>query len=297
MTHRSIQDARRLAGRLARKVPGRGAGSSGDDQQVQQLRARLRRSRARLKASQAEVASLKTELRATRDSLRHPFPGFPVEDRVHKVIDQVREEKLTYLSEKNLEALAIMVAEADSAGRPGLVIEAGTALGGSAIVMAAAKSPKRTMKVYDVFGMIPEPSERDGADVHQRYEKIVAGESKGVGGGQYYGYRDDLYTEVTESFARLGVPVDENHVDLVKGLFQDTIDLDEPVALAHLDGDWYESTMVCLERIAPLLVPGGRIVLDDYWAWSGCRAAVDDYTADKPDLHVERRAKVQIVRI
>ena len=288
MTHRSILDARRLAGRLARKVPGRGGEEGGND--VQQVRARL-------KASQDEVASLKTELRATRDSLRHPFPGFQVDERVHAVIDQVRDEKLTYLSEKNLEALAVMVAEADRAGRPGLVIEAGTALGGSAIVMAAAKSPERPMKVYDVFGMIPEPSERDGADVHKRYEKIVSGESQGVGGGEYYGYRDDLYTEVTESFARLGVPVGENSVDLVKGLFQDTIHLDEPVALAHLDGDWYESTMVCLERIAPLLVPGGRIVLDDYWAWSGCRAAVDDYTADKPELHVERRAKVQIVRI
>jgi asparagine synthase (glutamine-hydrolysing) len=294
VTHRSILDARRLAGRLARKVPGRGGEEGGND--VQQVRARLRRARARLKAAQDEVASLKTELRATRDSLRHPFPGFRVDDRVHGVIDQVRDEKLTYLSEKNLEALAVMVAEADRAGRPGLVIEAGTALGGSAIVMAAAKSPERKMLVYDVFGMIPEPSGRDGADVHKRYEKIVSGESKGVGGGEYYGYRDDLYTEVTESFARLGVPVGENGVDLVKGLFQDTIHLDEPVALAHLDGDWYESTMVCLERIAPLLVPGGRIVLDDYWAWSGCRAAVDDYTADKPDLHVERRAKVQIVR-
>lgn len=295
MTHRSIQDARSLAGRLARRMPGRGAGS-GDDEQVQQLRARLRRSRARLKASQQEVASLKTELRATRDSLRHPFPGFPVEDRVRKVIDQVREEKLTYLSEKNLEALAIMVAEADRAGRPGLVIEAGTALGGSAIVMGAAKSPARTMKVYDVFGMIPEPSERDGADVHQRYEKIVAGESKGVGGGQYYGYRDDLYTEVTESFARLGVPVEENHVDLVKGLFQDTIDLDEPVALAHLDGDWYESTMTCLTRIAPLLVPGGRIVLDDYYMWSGCRRAVDEYFSGRDGFRMEHRAKLHVVR-
>ena len=71
---------------------------------------------------------------------------------------------------------------------------------------------------------------------------------------------------MTDSFTRHGVPLAENNVELVKGLFQDTIHLDEPVAFAHLDGDWYESTMVCLERIAPLLVPGGRIVLDDYHA-------------------------------
>ena len=73
------------------------------------------------------------------------------------------------------------------------MIEAGTARGGSAIVMAAAKAPDRPMKVYDVFGMIPPPTEHDGADVHGRYAKIAGGEAKGVGGETYYGYRDDLY--------------------------------------------------------------------------------------------------------
>jgi asparagine synthase (glutamine-hydrolysing) len=68
------------------------------------------------------------------------------------------------------------------------------------------------------------------------------------------------------------------------------------VAFAHLDGDWYESTMVCLERIAPLLIQGGRIVLDDYYAWSGCRTAVDEYFADRPGFRLERRAKVHVVR-
>ena len=54
------------------------------------------------------------------------------------------------------------------------------------------------MKVYDVFGMIPPPGERDGADVHQRYATIAAGASKGIGGETYYGYRDDLLAEVTD---------------------------------------------------------------------------------------------------
>ena len=48
------------------------------------------------------------------------------------------------------------------------------------------------MKVYDVFGMIPPPGEKDGADVHQRYATIAGGASKGIGGETYYGYRDDL---------------------------------------------------------------------------------------------------------
>jgi O-methyltransferase len=152
------------------------------------------------------------------------------------------------------------------------------------------------MKVYDVFGMIPPPGEQDGEDVHARYEKIAGGGARGVGGETYYGYRDDLFGEVTESFSRLGVPVAEHNVELIRGLFEDTIVLDEPVAFAHLDGDWYESTMTCLTRIAPLLVPGGRIVLDDYNKWSGCRTAVDEYFAGRDGFRMEQRAKLHVIR-
>ena len=84
---------------------------------------------------------------------------------------------------------------------------------------------------------------------------------------------------------------------LVQGLFQDTLTIEGPVALAHVDGDWYESTMTCLERIAPRLVPGGRIVIDDYFMWSGCRAAVNEYFANRSGYRIEKRAKVHIVRL
>jgi hypothetical protein len=152
------------------------------------------------------------------------------------------------------------------------------------------------MKVYDVFAMIPPPTERDGPDVHARYRKIARGKAKGPGGETYYGYRDDLLREVTDSFERHGLPLAANNIELIQGLFQDTIQLDEPVAFAHLDGDWYESTMTCLERIAPLLAPGGRIVLDDYNKWSGCRTAVDEYFAGRDGFRLEHGAKLHVVR-
>jgi hypothetical protein len=177
-----------------------------------------------------------------------------------------------------------------------VIVEAGTALGGSAIVMAAAKAQDRPMKVYDVFGMIPPPGARDGEDVHRRYETIRAGASRGLGGDSYYGYRGDLVPEVTDNFARHGLAIEEYNVELIRGLFQDTIKLDEPVALAHLDGDWYESTMTCLTRLTPLLSVGGRLVIDDYDAWSGCRTAVDDYFAARPGFRFERRGRLHIVR-
>ena len=209
----------------------------------------------------------------------------------------MRREHLSYLGVSSLRTLAASVEAIEADGIDGLIIEAGTARGGSAITLAAAKSAARRMKVYDVFDMIPPPGEKDGADVHERYATIVSGGSKGIGGETYYGYRPDLLAEVTESFARHGVPVAERNVELIQGRFEDTIALEEPVALAHLDGDWYASTMTCLTRIAPRLAVGGRFVIDDYDAWSGCRAAVDEYFAGRPGFRFERRGRLHIVRV
>jgi asparagine synthase (glutamine-hydrolysing) len=298
LARRGAQLADRLAGRL------RGARHSGpDDADVEVLRRRLRQARKRVRSKEAEIAGLTEELRrrteeiaAMRASLRDPDPEVVLPPAVVETIERVHREHLSYLSRDNLGMLGRLVVALEREDRPGVVVEAGTARGGSAIVMAAAKAAERPMKVYDVFGMIPPPSEKDGEDVHRRYQRIRDGGSRGVGGELYYGYRDDLYSEVRESFARCGVEAGSHRVDLVRGLFEDTIDLDEPVALAHLDGDWYASTLVCLERLAPLLVPGGRLVLDDYYAWSGCQRAVDEYFADRPGFRLERRAKLHVVR-
>jgi predicted O-methyltransferase YrrM len=254
----------------------------------------LRDTRRQLEATRAKLRRTRAQLRDARDQLADATYDLP--PAVEQTIERARAEHLTYLRRNDLRELATVVADADANELPGLIVEAGTARGGSAIVMAAAKAPSRPMKVYDVFGMIPAPSEHDGADVHRRYEKIAGGEAKGVGGDTYYGYRDDLYEEVKESFGRLGVPVEDHNVELVQGLFEDTIDLDEPVAFAHLDGDWYESTMTCLQRIAPLLTPGGRIVLDDYDHWSGCRMAVDEYFEDRAGYRLEQKAKLHVIR-
>ena len=255
----------------------------------------------RLEAAEAELLRVRRQLRRTRKRLRaaraeiteahHALP-----DRVEQVIRGVHEERLSYLGAGHLRNLATCIQDIEEAGVPGVVVEAGTARGGSAIVMAAAKAPERPMKVYDVFEMIPPPGSKDGTDVHERYAVITQGGASGPGGDVYYGYHDDLYAEVRDSFSRLGVPVADNQVELVKGYFEETIDLDGPVAFAHLDGDWYESTMTCLQRIAPLVVPGGRIVLDDYDHWSGCRAAVDEYFEDREGFRLEHKAKLHVIR-
>jgi asparagine synthase (glutamine-hydrolysing) len=68
------------------------------------------------------------------------------------------------------------------------------------------------------------------------------------------------------------------------------------VAVAHLDGDWYESTLTCLECIVPYLAPGGCLVIDDYDHWSGCRKAIDEFFADRQGFVQERRERLHIVK-
>lgn len=127
---------------------------------------------------------------------------------VREVMRQVQTSRLTYLSEARLSMLASICLSNETAHIPGVIIETGCALGGSSILMAASKTKNRPMRIYDVFGMIPPPSSKDGQDVHERYEIIHSGRSKGIGNDAYYGYVGNLYQKVIDSFCRFGYPAD-----------------------------------------------------------------------------------------
>ena len=57
------------------------------------------------------------------------------------------------------------------------------------------------------------------------------------------------------------------------------------IALLRLDTDFYSSTRVELEVLWPRLVPGGLLIVDDYYFWHGARKAVDEWL-DAHDAHV-----------
>jgi asparagine synthase (glutamine-hydrolysing) len=189
------------------------------------------------------------------------------------------------------------VRQVEMQGVPGVLVESGCALGGSSIVICAAKTKERELRVYDVFSQIPPPSEMDGQDVRDRYAVIANGQARGIRGDLYYGYQDNLLMKVRKSFERYGYALQDNNVRLIKGLFQDTLEVAEPVAFAHIDGDWYESVKTCIERIYPRLSKNGIIIVDDYFAWSGCRRAIDDYFAQcavQPKMI--RKKRLHIIR-
>lgn len=200
---------------------------------------------------------------------------------------KVRHAKLTYLSRIRLHRLETALDAALRTGVPGDLMEFGVALGGSAIVIASRSGDGRAFHGFDVFAMIPPPSsEKDGKAAMDRYETIKSGASQGIGGERYYGYRDDLLQAVTAAFAIHRLPIDGERIALHKGLFADTWQQyqGKHIAFAHIDCDWYDPVRFCLESIAERLSPGGVIVLDDYHDYGGCKAAVDEFLAQRPDF-------------
>jgi O-methyltransferase len=219
------------------------------------------------------------------DRLRHRLGG------ISPLAARVRRAGLTYLTAAKFKRIEGELARIGRNRVPGDIVEFGVALGGSAIVLAqAALSQGRTFSGYDVFATIPPPtSDKDDAKSRDRYQLIADGGAKGLRGAMYYGYVENLLTQVTASFAAHGVAVDGQKVRLVKGLFDQSWPVSpvDSIALAHLDCDWYDPVMFCLTAIAGRVSPGGVIILDDYNDYGGCRAATDEFLAIRPDYQMQ----------
>lgn len=195
------------------------------------------------------------------------------------IIAQVRAQNLTYCGRPKLENLSKALLQVENNKIPGMIIEAGVALGGSAIVMSLLKSRQREIHLFDIFGLIPSPGEHDDLDSHDRYKIIASGKSVGLGGQQYYGYQDDLIKVVENNLIANGVNIKKEKVYFHPGLFKDTMEIKSPVALAHIDCDWYESIKTCLDKIEPNLTAGGVLVFDDYSSYRGAKKIIDERIA------------------
>jgi asparagine synthase (glutamine-hydrolysing) len=211
--------------------------------------------------------------------------------RLSPVARAVRTERLTYLVPEKLLFLEQAMRRAQSDKVPGDFLEFGVALGGGSIVIATeAKAQGRRFAGFDVFATIPAPtSEKDDEKSKARYAIIAEGKSKGIGGDKYYGYRPDLYGDVVRSFKAHGLVVDDDKIRLVKGLFDQTwpSSASERIAFAHLDCDWYDPVRYCLGAVADRLSTGGVMMLDDYYAYGGCRTATDEFRAERRDFRFE----------
>jgi hypothetical protein len=210
---------------------------------------------------------------------------------VAETIQFLRTNALTYCGRPGkLEVVHETAKSVESRAVPGLFLEAGVAMGGSAIVIAKTKARARRLNLYDVFEMLPPPSENDDLKSHEVYRDFVAGNVSGAVNVNYVSHAADLLSFTRENMRRAGVDPEVENIRFVKGLYEDTLKVDEPVAFAHIDCDWYDSVKLCIERIADRVSVGGILLFDDYNSFQGCRKAVDEWLPKDPRFKVVHSA-------
>lgn len=159
---------------------------------------------------------------------------------------------------------------------PGCFIECGVGAGAQLIAMKlACLHGGKVIYGFDSFEGIPLAGVNDETQPGLStidHNKSLPISQRLVSSGVTSYTRD----QVLNNFMEAGVSA--NNVNLVQGWFQNTVpgyNIGQ-ISLLRLDGDLYESTMVCLQELYPKVSVGGVVIIDDY-GLKGCRKAVHEY--------------------
>jgi hypothetical protein len=169
---------------------------------------------------------------------------------------------------------------------PGDVVELGVYRGNSLMAFANFMEIRnmgdrhRRVIGFDNFKGFGDLDEKDGA------EKPEFG--KTGGGFASRDFEEPLRDAIAIFDADRFIPY-KPRILLVKGDIEETVPrfvAENPgtrIALLHFDADLYRPTLVALERLWPLVVPGGIVAFDEYGIppWEGESRAVDEFFAGK----------------
>jgi O-methyltransferase len=197
------------------------------------------------------VAAL-SDLYSSRNWWTHKL-GFPFSMIGLRRLRNVREAAETVIKEKI----------------QGAMIETGVWRGGACIMMKGvmrALGETRPLYVCDSFQGLPPLDTGPDAGLNLHEMPLLSAPLE----------------DVRSHFERLDLL--DGDVHFVKGWFSDTMAdvraaVADGIAVLRLDGDYYKSTMDVLEPLYPLVVPGGFVIIDDYYAFEQCRQATDEYRA------------------
>jgi O-methyltransferase len=148
------------------------------------------------------------------------------------------------------------------------VVECGVWYGGMMAGMMAAT--RRHVYGFDSFQGLPDPKEIDG-EAALKYARNKSAPS-------YFNNCSARYDDVVKVVRSAG-----SNYTLVQGWYsrQKFRLMTSRISVLRLDCDWYDSVKVCIENLYPLLVPGGVVIVDDYYAYDGAARAINEFIADK----------------
>lgn len=164
----------------------------------------------------------------------------------------------------------------------GDIVECGCWNGGYSAFLARVNQDtcngiKRESWLFDSFEGLPAPTAKDGQKEQSDY---------------FEGWNLGSQEKVHSAFNLLAV---KSQPLIIKGFFECTLQgasLPATIAFMHIDGDWYESVKLCLEKFFSRVVVGGVIIVDDYFYWPGAKRAVDEFT----EAHASDIAQIEFSR-
>jgi O-methyltransferase len=152
----------------------------------------------------------------------------------------------------------------------GCYVECGTWRGGISFAVMQIGTGIRDFHFFDSFAGLPPATASDGA-------QAVADQASGR---LWHDNNRADRAEFEENLRRFAKP--GQSVSVAQGWFADTLPqfpADRAISVLRMDGDWYESTLSILRHLFQRVLPGGLVIIDDYFDWEGCARAVHEYLA------------------
>jgi len=177
----------------------------------------------------------------------------------------------TMVGLRRLDNIEWCATEIFAAGVEGDFLEAGVCRGGASIFMRALQvaygQEQRRMWVADSFAGLPAPRAEADAGLDFTEERMP--------------WLAASLASVQDNFRTYDLLSD--HVCFIAGWFSETMPSCEagPIALLRIDADLYESTRDVLVALYDRVTPGGFVIVDDYYAFRACAAAVDEFRSQR----------------
>jgi len=166
----------------------------------------------------------------------------------------------------------------------GAVVECGTWKGGMACGLLAVAPGARDFHFFDSFEGLPPAEPIDGQRALDWQADTEAPD-----------YYDNNRADRGAFEARVTAAArPEQRIHVHQGWFSETLSkapADLEIAVLRLDGDWYRSTLDCLEQLFDKVMPGGLVIIDDYLDWDGCTRAVHDFLSARQAPEAIRQSR------
>ena len=155
----------------------------------------------------------------------------------------------------------------------GRIVECGVGPGRSIFafsILTQTVARPRKIWAYDTFEGMPAPTVEDG--------------EANAGRAGIWNYSQRRVNQLLE-FNGLARSQIEDSVTFVPGLLRESLPHydGEPIALLHLDVDFYSSYKVALECLWPHVATGGIVAFDEYQMtiWPGATQAIDEFFSSR----------------